>query len=107
MFLSSGEEPAKGVTPFDLPGVKYGHQGKLCTFEVAIKEHDLHGDEALARVASLVNDLDFHVGKHPDASGVDAILIGLLLSEKDDHQVLAKSAVVWEALYARYGKSGR
>jgi hypothetical protein len=105
-FIGSGEEPAKGATPFDLPGVKYGHQGKLCTFEVAIREHKLD-DPGLTKVAQLVNDLDLRVGKHPDAAGVDAILVGLLLSEKDDHQVLEKSAIMWDALHARYSKQGR
>jgi hypothetical protein len=106
-FIASGGEVPKGATPFDLPGVKYGHKGKRCTFEVAMQEHKLGSDAGLARVAALVNDLDFRVGKHPDGAGVDAVLVGLLLAEKDDHTVLEKSAVVWDALYARYSKQGR
>ncbi|MCA1811661.1 MAG: chromate resistance protein [Halobacteriales archaeon] len=102
-FIASGDEVPAGATPFDLPGVKYGHQGTLCTFEVVLREYGLK-DPALARVAALVCDLDFRVGKHPDAPGVDAILIGLLLAEKDDANVLAKAASVWDALYAHYSK---
>ncbi len=106
-FIASGGDVPKGATPFDLPNVKYGHKGNLCTFEVAIKEHKLGADAGLAKVAELVNDLDFRVGKHPDAPGVDAVLIGLLLSEKDDHKVLDKAGIMWESLYARYTKQGK
>jgi hypothetical protein len=103
-FVSPGQDVPAGATPFDMPGVKYGHQGKLCTFEVALREHGLQKDSALAKVAAVVNDLDFRVGKHPDAPGVDSILIGILLGEKDDHKVLAKTDTMWEALYTRYAK---
>jgi hypothetical protein len=104
-FVASGEDAPPGATPFDMPGVAYGHQGtNLCTFEVALREHGLQKDPGLARVAALVHDLDFRVGKHPDGPGVDAILIGLLLAEKDDHGVLEKSATLFDALYARYSK---
>jgi hypothetical protein len=103
-FVAGGEDVPKGATPFDMPGVKYGHQGSLCTFEVALREHDLQEDPGLAKVAALIHDLDFHIGKHPDGPGVDSMLIGILLTEKDDHKVLEKTAPLFDALYARYSK---
>lgn len=103
-FVAPGQEPPKGATPFDMPGVKYGHRDGRCTFEVALAEHGLGKDKALAGMAAVVHDLDFRKGKHPDAAGVDAVLVGLLLSEPDDHKVLDKAAAVWDALYARYSK---
>ncbi|MHB8634525.1 MAG: chromate resistance protein ChrB domain-containing protein [Thermoplasmatota archaeon] len=106
-FIAPGDEPPHGATPFDLPGVKYGHQGGLCTVEVALREHGLERDAGLRGVAALVSDLDLRVGNHPDGPGVDAVLMGILLTEKDDQKVLEKTGLIWDALYARYsGKRG-
>ena len=104
-FVTNGEALPKDATPFDMPGVKFGHQGDLCTFEVVVRDHKLK-EPGLARVAALVHDMDFRKGKHPDAGGVDAVLVGMLLTEKDDHRVVEKMELVWDALLARYAKSG-
>lgn len=100
-FIQPNDEVPKGGTPFDLPGVEYGHQGDACTFEVAVQKHGLDKDEALARVAQLVHDVDFHKMKLPESAGLDAILYGLKLTEPDDHRVLENSYIVFDSLYAR------
>lgn len=105
-FVASGEALPKDATPFDMPSVKFGHQGELCTFEVVVREHELK-EPGLAQVAALVHDMDFHQNKHPDAAGVDAVLVGMLLMEKDDHRLVEKMGIVWDALLARYAKSGK
>jgi len=94
------ESPPAGATPFDLPGVKYGHHGNDCTFETVLKEHKLGKDKALAGVAALVHDLDMHEMKRDESAGLDAILRGILLAEKDDHKVVERAALVFDALYA-------
>lgn len=95
------EQPPKGATPFDVPGVKYGHHGDACTFETVIHEHKLGSDKALVGVAALVHDLDMHEMKREESAGLSAILQGLLLAEKDDHKVVERAALVFDALYAR------
>lgn len=100
-FLAPGETPDEEDTPFDLPGVRYGHRGKLCTFEVALGEHGLDRDVALVAIAALVHDIDFHKSRLPESAGLDAILRGLALAEPDDKALLAKSAILFDALYAR------
>lgn len=100
-FVAPGAPTPKGATPFDTPGAKHGHQGDDCTFETVLKMHKLDKDKALVAVAKLVHDLDFHEMKLPESAGLDAILRGIALAEPDDHRVLERAGVVFDALYAR------
>src|SRR5437667_10745295 len=38
----------EGATPYDVPGVEFGHHGKECSFEALVKKHGLTDDPALA-----------------------------------------------------------
>lgn len=103
VFVQPGAEVPAGAEPFDMPNARYGHRGRDCTFETAMKEHKLDRDPALRGVAAIVHDLDMHENRLPETAGLDAILKGLKLSEPDDHKVLEKASVLFEALYARAG----
>lgn len=105
-FVPPGGPMPKGATPFDLPGAKHGHRGNDCTFETTIKEHKLEKDKALVALARIVHDLDLHEHKLPESAGLDAILRGLALAEPDDQRVLERSAVLFDALYARAQAGG-
>lgn len=100
-FVEAGGELPADATPFDLPGVKHGHRGEMCTFEVVMADYKLAGDPALARVAALVHDVDLHEMKLPESPGLDAVLTGLRLAEPSDERVLHRAAHVFDALYAR------
>lgn len=89
-----------GAVPFDVPGAKLGHRGGGCTFETALEDHGLD-DPALRALAALVHDLDMHEMALPESAGLDAILQGLRLAEPDDHKVLERASLVFDALYAR------
>jgi hypothetical protein len=101
VFVQPGGDVPADATPFDMPGVEYGHKGGDCTFETTMRKHKLESDRALAAVARIVHDLDMHELKLPETAGLDAVLKGLKAWEKDDHEVLAKSAVLFESLYAK------
>lgn len=101
VFLAAGEAPPKGATAFDLPGAELGHRGTDCTFDTLLKLHKLDKDPALRGLADLVRDLDLHRMERPESAGLDAILHGLRLAEPDDHKVLERAALVFDALYAR------
>lgn len=101
VFVQPGTDVPPGLEPFDMPNVRYGHRGRDCTFETVMKEHKLDKDPGLRGVAAIVHDLDLHEMKLPESAGLDAILKGLKMAEPDDHAVLDKSAIVFEALYAR------
>src|SRR5205823_6142001 len=46
VFVAPGGEAPKDATPFDMPGVEYGHKGGDCTFETTMKKHALEKDAA-------------------------------------------------------------
>ena len=93
----------EGAVPFDVPGVEFGHHGKECSFDALVKRHDLDRDPALVLLAKIVNgaDTDNTLWHQPEAAGLNAIAEGFRhLGYKDDHEVIAAEAVVYDALYA-------
>src|SRR5687767_767753 len=82
-FVEPGAALPTHAAPFDLPGAKMGHRGDKCTFESVVEDHGLDRDPALVAVARLVRDVDMHVMEMPESAGLDAILAGLKLAERD------------------------
>ena len=93
----------EGATPFDVPGVEFGHHGKECSFDALVKKHQLNRDAALVLLAKIVNgaDTDNSLWNQPEAAGLNAVAEGFRqLGFKDDYEILAAEAVVYDALYA-------
>jgi hypothetical protein len=93
----------EGATPFDVPGVEFGHHGKECSFDAFVKKYELGSDPALVLLAKIVNgaDTDNSLWNQPEAAGLNAIAEGFRhLGYKDDHELIAAEAVVYDALYA-------
>ncbi len=89
-----------GATPYDIPGVEYGHHGDQCSFDAFIARHDLT-DPALRKLALIVRGADCgapHLAK--EAAGLLAISKGLSLNFEDDHEMLRHGMVLYDALYA-------
>ena len=89
-----------GATPYDIPGVDYGHHGDQCSFDAFIERHDLT-DSALHKLALIVRGADCgapHLAK--EAAGLLAISRGLSLNFEDDHEMLKHGMVIYDALYA-------
>ncbi len=92
---------------FDAPEADYTHQlnpagGEWCTFETLIAEFHLATDPALARLATIVHAADIAADLYTDplGPGLQAIGLGGLDVETDDHQLLARGMFVYDALYA-------
>jgi len=89
-----------GATPYDIPGVEYGHHGDQCSFDAFIERHSLTAP-ALARLALIVRGADcgaLHLAR--EAAGLLAISRGLSLNFEDDHEMLRHGMVIYDALYA-------
>ena len=97
------ERAAKeGATPFDVPGVELGHHGGRCSFEAILYKYRLD-DPALRLLAQIVHGADVTPDLYgrPEAAGLKAVAEGFrLLGLQDDHEILAKESVVYDALYA-------
>ena len=91
---------ASGATPFDVPGVAFGHQGDRCSFDAFIAAYRLD-DPALGALATIVRAADCGMpAAAPEAAGLLAISKGLSLNFADDHEMLRHGMVLYDALYA-------
>jgi hypothetical protein len=94
---------AERATPFDVPGVEYGHHGKECSFEALVKKNGLDKDAALALLAKIVNgaDTDNSLWNQPESAGLKAIAEGFRhLGYANDWEILDAESIVYDALYA-------
>ena len=88
------------ATPFDIPDVEYSHHDDKCTFDYIIQKHKLT-DPALQTLAIIVRGAD--TDRHDiasQASGLWAISAGLAYNTKDDHELLQKGMMIYDALYS-------
>ena len=88
--------------PFDVPGVALGHHDGKCSFEAILEQYRLD-DPALHLLAQIVHGADVAADLYgrPEAPGLRAIAAGFRhLGLADDHAILAKEFIVYDALYA-------
>ena len=52
----------RDATPFDVPGVEFGHHGERCSFDAFVARYK-PGDPALARLAEIVRGADTEIGR--------------------------------------------
>jgi hypothetical protein len=91
----------EGATPFDVPEVELGHHGPECSFDAIVTKFAIQ-DPAVHELAKIVRGADTaDKDLTPYSRGLEAIAEGFRhLGLKDDHEVLAKEGVVYDALYA-------
>ncbi|NEU07014.1 helix-turn-helix domain-containing protein [Flavihumibacter sp. R14] len=88
-----------GAIPFDIPGVEFTHYEDRCTFDYFLEKYKLD-DPGLATMALIVRGADtdaHHLASQ--ASGLWAISAGMAFNYKDDHELLEKACVIYDALY--------
>jgi AraC-like DNA-binding protein len=86
--------------PFDVPGVEFTHHGDECTFDYLIKKYNIK-DKAVHTLALIVRGAD--TDRHDlalQASGLWAISAGLAHNYEDDHQLLERGFMIYDALYS-------
>lgn len=91
-----------GAVPFDSPGVELGHHGGKCSFEAIVKKYNIN-DPAIHLLAQIVHGADVTKDSYcrMEAPGLKAIAEGFRrLGLKDDHEILEKEFILYDALYA-------
>jgi hypothetical protein len=99
----------EGAIPFDAPGVELGHHGDHCSFEAIVDKYALM-DPAVQMLAKIVNGADAkqETFNMPEAPGLRAVAFGFAsLGLGDDHELVAREAIVYDALYAYCQKALR
>jgi hypothetical protein len=87
---------------FDVPGVELGHHEGKCSFEAIITKYSIK-DPAVHLLAEIVHGADVKQDMYvrPESPGLKAIAEGFRsLNLKDDHEILDKEFIVYDALYA-------
>jgi hypothetical protein len=106
-FLEKDQIPAEvpNAVAFDVPEGDFTHEQDRCTFEVLLEAFTLRGI-ALRKIAEVVHELDLKDGKfsHPQASGVETILLGIRKTAKDDRDALEEGIKTFERLHAALSK---
>ena len=88
--------------PFDVTGVELGHHEGRCSFEAVVAKYQIH-DSAIQLLARIVHGADVTQDLYgrSESGGLKAIAEGFRhLNLKDDHEILAKEFIVYDALYA-------
>lgn len=106
IFVPSGKvlevAEKEGAIPFDVPGVELGHHEGKCSFEAIVTRYQIE-DPAIHLMARIVHGADVagDLYGQPEASGLKAIAEGFrYLGLKDDHEILEREFIVYDALYA-------
>jgi hypothetical protein len=108
-FLLPGQTAncEQGELPFDMAIGDFTHRGELITFEVLLGDFAL-SDPALRKIAELVKAIDVQDGTLPeDAALLKTLVDGLITLVGDDHQLLEKARLLFDALYAGYAKTAQ
>ena len=92
-----------GAIGFDAPGARYPHRDEKgrCSFEQLVDER-CGGDDALARLATIVHGADFpeEMSVAPESAGLWAISQGFTDVESDDAVILERASFLYDSLYA-------
>ena len=105
LYVPSGEvlsiAQITGAIPYDIPDVELSHVGDLCSFDAFLDRYKLGGDPALQQLAGIVRGADTsRLDLTPQSSGLYAISLGLSHVFTDDHEMLERGMVMYDALYA-------
>ena len=106
LFVDPPEVPAvakeTGAVPFDIEGVELSHEGPRCSFDTMLKLFGLEDEPSLNRLALIVRGADTaRPDLAPEAAGLHAISLGLsALAGDDDHGLLQRGFMVYDALFA-------
>ena len=89
----------EGATPYDVPGVEFGHHGDRCTFDAFLEKYQLK-DPALQALGVIVRGADTDAREiTPESWGLYAVATGFQAISRDDHENMARQFPVYDALY--------
>jgi len=92
----------ESAIPFDIPGVELGHHDGKSSFEAIIAKYQINvpGIQLLAQIVHGADVKEDLYGR-PEVPGLKAIAEGFgYLGLKDDHEILQKEFVVYDALFS-------
>jgi rhodanese-related sulfurtransferase len=96
----------RDAVPFDIPEVKFSHEGERCSFDAFVAAFRLR-DPALDALAVIVRGADTgRMDLAPQSAGLAAVSHGLSRVFADDYEMLEHGMVLYDALH-RWCREGR
>jgi hypothetical protein len=107
-FAADRNAVPEDAVPFDMFGVDFSHQDEGCTFETLCGVFAIT-EPAVARMATIVHDLDLKDGKYgaPEGSTVSTLIAGLQLAHAEDAELLEHGMALFDVLYRGFEQSAR
>jgi AraC-like DNA-binding protein len=104
IYVPASEVLAKAkalkAIPYDVKDVEYTHYGDYCTFDYVVKKHKIK-DEAVHKLAIIVRGADTdNFQLTMQSAGLWAISSGLSHNYTNDHEMLEKGMIIYDALYS-------
>jgi hypothetical protein len=98
--LGKGYQPEPGELRFDMFQAEYTHDGDRCTFEVLLRDFEL-ADAALAAISEIVHEIDLKDAKfgRADTLGIERLINGIAMANKEDEARLAQGSAIFDGLY--------
>jgi hypothetical protein len=84
--------------PFDAPNVELGHHDEKCSFDSIIEKYNIK-DPAVLELAKIVRSADTESEATPEGAGLSAVMTGISIIAKDDHEAIKNARLVYDALY--------
>jgi len=85
--------------PYDAPNVELGHHGEKCSFDSIVEKYKIK-DPAVLELDEIVRAADTDkMETVPEAAGLEAIMTGIGIAAKDDHEAIEEARPVYDALY--------
>jgi len=86
------------AVPYDAPGVELGHHGDKCSFDAIVEKYKIK-DSAILELAKIVRSADTDKPIAAEGAGLDAVMTGISIAAKDDHEAIEKTKPVYDAFY--------
>jgi hypothetical protein len=85
--------------PYDAPNIELTHHGEKCSFDAIVEKYKV-SDLAVLELAKIVRASDTDkMETVPEAAGLEAIMTGIGIVAKDDHEAIEKAKTTYDALY--------
>jgi hypothetical protein len=85
--------------PYDAPGVELSHHVDKCSFDAIVEKYKVK-DQVVFEVAKIVRAADTDkADAAPEAAGLDAVMTGISIVSKDDHEAIEKAKPIYDAFY--------
>jgi hypothetical protein len=80
--------------PYDAPNFELGHHGEKCSLDSIVEKYKIK-DPAVLELAKIIRPADTDkMETAPEAASLEAIMTGIGIAAKDDHEAVERARVV-------------